>query len=228
MMINMVGYVLGLDGGWDSFDDGSDEFQTLQIPMVTATLTEQYAVFGDSGNFPGGTANYGSWQMSWASGGPGVMNVTYTFFGAPILSVGYTIVGFPAATPTAPKVKKTKNPSKACQALAKMNASGTLFGYPATQTVSVQTGLTTESSSGDISIGGPGVGTSLDTTINPPEGWDSAFPGLSAVQMGVGLGKFVSVGTFMTSTGVQGFVFSLGYGLAPPITASVTVANPCE
>ena len=228
MMINMTGWILGMDGGWDTFDDGSDEFQTLQIPVVTSSFTQQFAVFGDSSNFPDGTINYGSMQISYASGGAGVENVTFTFFGAPILSLGYTIVGFPPATPTPPKVKKTKNPSKTCQELAKMNASGTVFGYPATRTVSVQTGPTTESSNGDFSVGVPGVGMSLDTTINAPEGWDNAFPGLGAIQVNGSVGKFFSVGTFFTSTGLQGFVLSVGYGLAPPVTASMTVANVCK
>ena len=225
MMINMTGYILGLSGGWDTFDDGSDEFDVLRIPLVTGTITEPYAAFGDWGPSPNsvGSDDFGTYQVSWAYGGPGVEDVTFTFFGAPILSWGYTVVG-PPSSQTPPEPAKT---SKVCKALSNANASGTLLGYPATQTFSIQTGLTTESTSGDISAGTPGLGVSMDTTINAPTDFGGPIPGTPAPQISFNLGKFISVGTFGTANGVQGIVYSLGFGLTTPITITIPIANPC-
>jgi len=104
------------------------------------------------------------------------------------------------------------------------NAAGkTIGGHTFTQTATLCF-FTCVSSNGDTSAGSPSFGLTFDTSIDEPT---EAIPqtGIPAPLIAFGLGKFVSVGSYVTSTGPSGLFFSFGPSLGPPISVSIPVGN---
>jgi hypothetical protein len=63
------------------------------------------------------------------------------------------------------------------------------------------------------------AGASVDMTFNAP-----SQPVALAV---VGVGRNLSAGKFVTSTGTQGFSLSLGPSIGPPMNVAVPMGNAC-
>ena len=73
-------------------------------------------------------------------------------------------------------------------------------------------------------MGTPSFGLTFDTSIDQP---NEAVPGtgIPAPLIAFGLGKFVSIGSYVTSTGPSGLFFSVGPSFGPPISGGVPVRN---
>ena len=123
----------------------------------------------------------------------------------------------PADFGTAPKPKP-------CQSAHGVNSVTTNSNGTTTVTSATAcAGVNCVSSNGDHSVQfPPSVGGTVDTVIDPPpDGTPGPAPLIGPVQAMVGLGRFASVGTFMTATGPQGLVYSVGGGLGFPFSGSI-------
>jgi RHS repeat-associated protein len=151
--------------------------------------------------------------------GGGTALATFTIY--PDLSSAPSLVPLYTTGPVPPtRQKGADKQTKKQDCVSGVNASGTIAGYPVTQTMTL-CGAMCYSDNGDISVS-PSVGLTQDTSINAPDGYSQQFPGLPAPLLSVGVG-LVSLGTWSTDSGMQGVQLSLGPSVGPPVSMSFTV-----
>jgi hypothetical protein len=131
---------------------------------------------------------------------------------SPFLLGGSGSSSTPGKTPT--------QKSKSCVSGA--NASGQIQGHTVTQTVTGCVGGCV-SANGETTVGTPSFGVTIDTSIDAPE--QLGIGNLPPMQVGIGLGKFASIGTYFVlgDPAPHGFFYSAGPALGLPISVTMTL-----